>query len=80
MGSTICRRPSLKTIRQRTFTKFGFPFGNDKMTTLNLDGQQIDIERQLMELDRADCEDSLYTFLKHSWKYIDASPLSLIHI
>jgi predicted phage terminase large subunit-like protein len=26
-----------------------------------------------MELDRADCEDSLYTFLKHSWKFIDAS-------
>ena len=43
------------------------------MTTLNLDGKQIDIERQLLELDRADCEDSLYEFLKHSWKYIDAS-------
>jgi predicted phage terminase large subunit-like protein len=43
------------------------------MTTLNLDGREIDIERQLMELDRADCEDSLYTFLKHSWKFIDAS-------
>jgi predicted phage terminase large subunit-like protein len=43
------------------------------MTTLNLDGHQIDIERQLLELDRADCEDSLYKFLKHSWKHIDAS-------
>lgn len=43
------------------------------MTTLRLDGRDIDIERQLMELDRADCEDSLYTFLMHSWKYIDAS-------
>ena len=43
------------------------------MTTLNLDGREINIERQLMELDRADCEDSLYTFLKHSWKFIDAS-------
>ncbi|CAB5219879.1 Archaeophage PsiM2, terminase large subunit [uncultured Caudovirales phage] len=43
------------------------------MTTLNLDGQQIDIERQLLELDRVDCEDNLYTFLKHAWKYIDAS-------
>jgi len=43
------------------------------MTTLNLDGREINIERQLMELDRADCEDSLYTFLKHSWQYIDAS-------
>ena len=43
------------------------------MTTLDLDGKQIDIEKQLAELDRADCEDSLYTFLKHAWKYIDAS-------
>ena len=43
------------------------------MTTLNLDGREIDIEKQLLELDRADCEDSLYTFLKHSWKFIDAS-------
>jgi len=46
------------------------------MTTLTLDGQQIDIERQLAELDRVDCEESLYTFLKHSWKYIDASPFT----
>jgi len=43
------------------------------MTTLELDGKQIDIEKQLLELDRADCEDSLYTFLKYSWRYIDAS-------
>ena len=43
------------------------------MTTLNLDGQQIDIEQQLLELDRVDCEDNLYTFLKYAWKYIDAS-------
>jgi predicted phage terminase large subunit-like protein len=43
------------------------------MATLNLDGQQIDIEKQLQELDRADCEDSLYKFLKHSWRYIDSS-------
>ena len=46
------------------------------MATLNFDGHQIDIERQLMELDRADCEDSLYTFLKHSWKHIDSSPFT----
>ena len=43
------------------------------MTTLDLDGRSIDIERQLMELDRADCEDDLYTFLKHAWRYIDSS-------
>ena len=46
------------------------------MTTLDLDGKKINIEQQLLELDRADCEDSLYTFLKHAWKYIDASPFT----
>tara|TARA_R110000868_G_scaffold176318_2_gene413872 strand:+ start:1907 stop:3631 length:1725 start_codon:yes stop_codon:yes gene_type:complete len=46
------------------------------MTTLTLDGQQIDIERQLAELDRVDCEESLYKFLKYAWKYIDASPFT----
>ena len=46
------------------------------MTTLDLDGKHIDIERQLQELDRADCEDSLYTFLKNAWRYIDASPFT----
>lgn len=43
------------------------------MTTLDFDGKKIDIEKQLQELDRADCEDSLYAFLKHSWKFMDAS-------
>jgi predicted phage terminase large subunit-like protein len=46
------------------------------MTTLFLDGKNIDIEKQLLELDRADCEESLYKFLKHAWKYIDASPFT----
>jgi hypothetical protein len=32
------------------------------MALLNIDGQRIDVDRQLMELDRADCEDSLYEF------------------
>lgn len=40
---------------------------------LDLDGQSFDIEKNLMALDRADCEDSLYTFLKHAWRYIDSS-------
>ena len=43
------------------------------MALLNIDGQRIDVDRQLMELDRADCEDSLYEFLKGAWKHIDAS-------
>jgi len=43
------------------------------MALLNIDGQKIDVDRQLMELDRADCEDSLYEFLKGAWRHIDAS-------
>jgi predicted phage terminase large subunit-like protein len=31
----------------------------------------IDRDAQLLDLDRADCEESLYTFLKSAWKYID---------
>lgn len=34
----------------------------------------LDLERQLLALDRADCEESLYLFLTNAWKYIDASP------
>jgi predicted phage terminase large subunit-like protein len=40
---------------------------------IDFDISKIDIQRQLMELDRADCEESLYYFLTHAWKYIDAS-------
>lgn len=35
---------------------------------------KLDIQRQLRELDRADCEDSLYIFLRNAWRYIDANP------
>lgn len=31
----------------------------------------LDREAQLLDLDRADCEESLYTFLKSAWRYID---------
>lgn len=41
---------------------------------LNIDGVTIDVERQLLELDRADYEDSLYLFLKAGWSAIDPSP------
>ena len=43
------------------------------MALLNVDGQNLDIEKSLMELDQADCEDSLYFFLKNAWRYIDAA-------
>jgi predicted phage terminase large subunit-like protein len=43
------------------------------MPTLSIDGKTLDIEKQLMELDRADCEESLYKFLKNAWRYVDSS-------
>ena len=41
---------------------------------IKIGGVVVDPDRQLMELDRADCEDSLYVFLRQAWKYIDPSP------
>lgn len=36
-------------------------------------GLQVDVERQLMELDRAELEDSLYLFLRAAWRHMDPS-------
>lgn len=41
------------------------------MTTVVIEGREIELEEQLLHLDRKDCEDSLYTFLQYAWKYID---------
>ena len=38
------------------------------------DGTAIDPHRQLLDLDRADCEDSLYVFLKTAWRIWDSAP------
>lgn len=46
------------------------------MKILELDGRKISIEEQLRDLDRADCEDSLYTFLQNGWRYIDPAPFA----
>lgn len=43
------------------------------MAILDLDGQPVDIDLTLAELDKADCEDSLYFFLEKAWPYIDGS-------
>lgn len=43
------------------------------MNKLVIDGREISIDEQLRDLDRVDCEDDLYSFLKYSWKYIDSS-------
>jgi predicted phage terminase large subunit-like protein len=36
-----------------------------------IDASRIDPHRQLLDLDRADCEESLYEFYRRAWKYID---------
>jgi predicted phage terminase large subunit-like protein len=41
---------------------------------IDLGGVLVDPEQQLLDLDRADCEESLYEFLRHAWKFIDPSP------
>jgi len=41
---------------------------------IDIDISQLDPMKQLQMLDRVDCEDSLYYFLTHAWKYIDSSP------
>ena len=46
------------------------------MPLIEIDGQKIDVDKQLLDIDRSDCEDSLYHFLKGSWRYIDASPFT----
>lgn len=43
------------------------------MGIVTIDGVDVDLDRQLADLDRADCEDSLYKFLQYAWKYIDSS-------
>ena len=43
------------------------------MATLKYKGQEIDIDAQLRELDRYDCEQSLHYFLKKAWRYIDSA-------
>ena len=43
------------------------------MAILDIDGQPVDIDLTLAELDKADCEESLYFFLEKAWPYIDGS-------
>ena len=46
------------------------------MKAIDLDGMTIPIDEQIKDLDRADCEDSLYKFLVNGWRYIDPAPFS----
>ena len=38
------------------------------------DLKAIDPKRQLLDLDRAECEQSLYEFYRNAWQYIDPAP------
>jgi predicted phage terminase large subunit-like protein len=38
---------------------------------MTFDLSKIDREAQLLDIDRINCEESLYTFLKSAWRYID---------
>lgn len=46
------------------------------MNLIDLGGKIVDPLAQLRDLDRVDCEDSLYEFLRQGWKYIDPSPFT----
>lgn len=46
------------------------------MKLLEVDGRMLDREAQLRDLERADCEESLYTFLRRGWRYIDPAPFT----
>jgi len=37
----------------------------------SFDPNSVDAKLQLLDIDRAECEESLYLFLKSAWKYID---------
>ncbi len=44
-----------------------------KKSLIDLGGVMVDPEEQLREFDRADCEESLYEFLRRAWRYLDSS-------
>lgn len=44
------------------------------MTILDIGGAMIDVDASLRDLDRVECEESLYHFMRRSWRHIDPSP------
>jgi predicted phage terminase large subunit-like protein len=44
------------------------------MNLKGLDPSKIDTSAQLLDINRADCEDSLYVFLKNAWHVFDPAP------
>jgi len=45
-------------------------------TTVFFDGKPIDRDETLLEIERVECEESLYQFLVSAWKYIDPAPFT----
>jgi predicted phage terminase large subunit-like protein len=41
------------------------------MTLIEIDGHAIDLDKQLLDLDRADCEESLVEFIRRSWHVVE---------
>ena len=44
------------------------------MRLIDIGGQTIDIDEQLRDIERANCEESLYEFMVAAWKYVDPNP------
>ena len=45
-----------------------------KSDLIRIGPKVISKKKQLLEIDRANCEDSLYLFLRSAWRYLDSSP------
>jgi predicted phage terminase large subunit-like protein len=43
---------------------------------LKVGDQLVDVEASLLDIDRFDCEENLYRFLRGAWRNIDASPFT----
>jgi predicted phage terminase large subunit-like protein len=53
-----------------------FPILEYVMTVLRFGADEINADDMLAELDRVECEESLYDFLMSGWQYIDPSPFT----
>ena len=46
------------------------------MPFVEIDGQKIDVDEMLKDIERTECEDSLYEFLRKGWRNIDPAPFA----
>ncbi len=46
----------------------------NKSDLVRIGSKVISKKKQLLDIDRANCEDSLYLFLRSAWRYLDSSP------